>query len=65
VSEGGCAVGLTREAGYMGDPSLRLKNGYAQDDPWSDFAVIAKKSAYGVISKTVPLFVAPPPTVVP
>jgi hypothetical protein len=49
----------------MGDPSLRLKNGYAQDDPWSDFAVIAKKSAYGVISKTVPLFVAPPPTVVP
>jgi len=26
------AVGLTREAGSAGDPSLRLKNGSVQDD---------------------------------
>ncbi len=29
---GSGAVRLTRKAGDTGDPSLRLKNGYAQDD---------------------------------
>jgi len=29
---GSRAVWLTRQAGQAGDPSLRLKNGYAQDD---------------------------------
>jgi len=29
---GSRAIGLTRRAGQAGDPSLRLKNGYAQDD---------------------------------
>jgi len=28
----GCAVWLTRSAGWAGDPSLRLNSGSAQDD---------------------------------
>jgi hypothetical protein len=43
----GCAVCATRKASLAGDPSLRLKNGCAQDD----FAVVDDELRHPVNSK--------------
>jgi len=51
VSKGSDAVWLTLLAGQAGDPSLHLKNGYAQDDAGQEAQLhhLSKKALEAVV----------------